>query len=227
RGHRFLSEGPVVIPDPDGYISALRSAWVIVDPEERRQMIAAQLDQIASEVNAQVWEDSEMFEEVTFLVEHPTALLGSFDPSYLDLPVEVLVTTMKKHQRYFPLVDRQGNPVAQFIAVRDGDTRALDQVRAGNEKVLAARLADARFFFEEDQKVPLADRVEQLDDVLFQEALGSMRDKVERIVRLTRLLGESLHIEPNELQLALRAAELCKADLVTQMVYEFPELQGI
>lgn len=227
RGHRFLSEGPVVIPDPDGYVSALRSAGVVVDPEERRQMIAAQLVQCANEVNAQVWEDSELLDEVTFLVEHPTALLGSFDPSYLDLPVEVLVTTMKKHQRYFPLIDKQGNPVPQFIAVRDGDTRALDQVRVGNEKVLAARLADARFFFEEDHKVPLADRVEQLGEVLFQEALGSMRDKVERIVRLTQYLGEALDIDAHELRLALRAAELCKADLMTQMVYEFPELQGI
>lgn len=227
KGHRFLSEGPVVIPDPDGYVDALRSAGVIVDPEERRDMIANQLVQCADEVNAEVWEDSELLDEVTFLVEHPTALLGSFDPSYLDLPVEVLVTTMKKHQRYFPLLDKLGNPVAQFIAVRDGDTRALDQVRAGNEKVLAARLADARFFFEEDQKVPLADRIEQLDDVLFQEALGSMRDKVDRIVRLTEFLGENLQVDSNELQRALRAAELCKADLVTQMVYEFPELQGI
>lgn len=227
RGHRFLGPGRVVIPHPGRYVETLRAAGVIVDPQERRQRIAEQVARCAADEGARAWEDDELLEEVTFLVEHPTALVGAFDPSYTELPVEVLVTTMKQHQRYFPLVDFEGAPVARFVAVRDGGDADLDVVRAGNEKVLAARLADARFFFEEDQRRRLAERVEGLKDILFQESLGSMFEKVERILRLTRFLGERLGVSADELATALRAAELSKCDLLTHMVYEFPELQGI
>ncbi|HID06509.1 MAG TPA: glycine--tRNA ligase subunit beta [Armatimonadetes bacterium] len=169
----------------------------------------------------------ELIEEVNFLIEHPTAVSGSFDVNYLNLPRDVLITTMMHHQRYFPVTDANGSLLPHFIGVRDGGTKGLDIVRQGYEKVLRARLADAQFFFNEDLKKPLEAYVEKLSGLLFQRDLGSMLDKTQRLVALTKRYCERANVDEATRNLALRTAWLCKADLVTSMVEEFTELQGV
>ncbi|MBE3586967.1 MAG: glycine--tRNA ligase subunit beta [Thermoanaerobacteraceae bacterium] len=226
-GHRVLSPRPLTIPAAGEYFRIMEEARVVVDPRERRQMIIKQVQELAAGRNGQVPPDEELLTEVTNLVEYPTALLGTFDAAYLELPAEVLVTTMREHQRYFPVRGTGGKLLPCFIAVRNGGKEYLDMVRAGNEKVLRARLSDAAFFWKEDLKLPLADRVEALKDIVWQESLGTVYDKVERLTALVRYLIPVLGADEREAEQALRAARLCKADLVTSMVYEFPELQGI
>lgn len=226
-GHRFLAPGPFRIADPADYFAKLEKAYVVLDPEERRARIRTQGEQLAKEVGGRALFPDDLLTEVTFLVEYPTALLGSFAPEYLELPSEVVVTPMKDHQRYFPVVDPEGDLLPYFIAVRNGTAEHLDIVRAGNEKVLRARLADARFFFEEDKRVSLADRVERLKHIVFQENLGTLYDKTERLKALAQYLAGAVGLDGVAAGFVVRAAHLAKADLTTNMVYEFPELQGI
>src|SRR5690606_35677395 len=224
RGHRTLADRAIELESAGRYVEVLREQGkILVDVVERRASILRQVETLARQAGGQLVMDEALLDEVTHLVEWPTALLGSFDPDFLEVPEEILITTMKEHQRYCPV--RAGKLLPVFVAVRNGDETALDVVRAGNERVLAARLADARFFYAEDLKRPLADRVDQLKGILFQERLGSLWDKVERVRRIIRQVSEGYSGEVRAK--AERAAFLAKADLVTQVVYEFPELQGV
>lgn len=226
-GHRFLSKGPVTINRPADYLAVLEEAYVLAEPGERKKRIRSQIEKLAAEVGGQVLVDEELLDEVTNLVEYPTAICGSFDPSYLELPSEVLVTPMREHQRYFPVQDKDGKLLPRFIAVSNGSIKHIDIVRAGNERVLKARLEDAAFFWQEDLKIPLESRVEELKKVVYQENLGTMYQKVERISRLAGFIIKFLGGNDEDVSVTWRAARLAKADLVTNMVYEFPELQGI
>jgi glycyl-tRNA synthetase beta chain len=226
-GHRFLAPGEIVLPSAEQYARELASRHVLVDQEERRQVIAGQVSRTAQQLEGVSAPDEELLTEVNYLVEYPKAVSGRFDPSFLEIPPEVLITVMRAHQRYFPVFDASGKLRPCFVAVSNGTRdEFLGNVRAGNERVLRARLADARFFFTEDRKKALEGYVRELDSLIFMEQLGSMADKTERIVRLTQALSSALRLPADTAQAAARAAALCKADLLTQMVYEFPELQG-
>ncbi|MDD3022519.1 MAG: glycine--tRNA ligase subunit beta [Syntrophomonadaceae bacterium] len=224
-GHRFLSLGPVGILDVESYLKALANNFVILDQQVRKELIWKQIVQAAAEAGGKPMENEKLLEEITYLVEYPTAFYGQFSPSYLDVPPEVLTTSMIEHQRYFPVFDADGRLMAGFVGVRNGTDFSLDTVRAGNERVLKARLEDALFFWNEDTKKSLSDMAPGLKDVLFHEQLGSIMDKVERLQKLAVYIGDQNNLS-NEVQLQ-RAAYLCKADLLSNMVYEFPELQGI
>lgn len=226
-GHRFLSKGPVTVNYAGEYFERLRAQYVIVDHTARKQMIWDQVTALAAREGGEVIPDDELVEEVTQLLEYPTALCGGFNEKYLRLPREVLITPMREHQRYFPVVGPDGRLLAKFITVRNGTDAFLDIVRQGNEKVLRARLADAEFFYEEDLKTPLQDNVEKLKKIVFHESLGTVYEKVERVMALAGYLGTEIGVKDDEMGDIKRAAYLCKADLVTNMVYEFPELQGI
>lgn len=226
-GHRFLSKEPITVAYPKEYFEKMRSNYVMVDPVERKKVIWNQVRELAATVGGSVEEDEDLLNEVNNLVEYPTALMGEFSTDYLKLPKEVLVTPMREHQRYFPVADPDGALLAKFIAVKNGAADHLDIVRAGNEKVLRARLADANFFYQEDLKTPLAEKVPALKKIVFQESLGTIYDKVVRVSALAETLAEVMGAGEQEKKAALRASYLAKADLVTNMVYEFPELQGI
>ncbi len=226
-GHRFLAKEPLIIPEPSQYLEVLKSGFVIADQAERKKLIWQQILDLAAQEGGSVEEDLELLEEVNYLVEYPTPLCGSFADDYLNLPVEVLITPMREHQRYFPVFDKQGKLMNKFITVRNGNGEHLDTVRQGNEKVLAARLADAKFFYDEDLKNPLESLLPKLADITFQESLGTVLEKVNRVENLTKYLAERLAVDSKSRAQALRIARLAKADLVTNMVYEFPELQGI
>ncbi|NLV22112.1 MAG: glycine--tRNA ligase subunit beta [Syntrophomonadaceae bacterium] len=224
-GHRFLAPEGFAINNIDEYFAQLRQKYVIVDHEERKKMIREQVQAVARQAGGQAMENDELLEEVTFLLEYPTAFTGSFSSSYLDVPPEVLTTSMIEHQRYFPVFDDQGRLMNAFIGVRNGTDTSLDIVRAGNERVLKARLEDALFFWKEDTSKALIDFVPGLEKVMFHERLGSIMDKVERLKKLAIFIGGETGLSsPEKLE---RAALLCKADLISNMVYEFPELQGI
>jgi len=227
RGHRFLSKGEVVISRAEDYVEAMEKAYVLVDQDKRREIIWNQIEKLAAEEGGTVKKDEELLCEVNYLLEYPTALCGSFPERYLALPEEVLVTTMREHQRYFPIYSSEGRMLSKFITVRNGTDKYIDIVREGNEKVLRARLADAEFFYNEDQKTPLSEKVSLLKNVVFYEKLGTMFDKCERLKLLADFIGDCLNYEEEVKNAARRAAFLCKADLVTNMVTEFPELQGI
>ena len=226
-GHRFLAPEPVTIPEPGQYLPKLEQAFVIADQDRRREMIWCQVTQLATSRGGRVQEDDKLLQEVNYLVEYPTALYGAIDEKYMDIPAEVLTTAMKEHQRYFPVVDSDDGLMPGFITVRNGGAQHLDTVRAGNEKVLRARLDDSAFFWTEDQKAPLEVQTEKLAKIVFLEKLGTVRDRVERLQGLSSWLAEHLNIAPEVKTRAQRAASLAKSDLVTLMVYEFPELQGI
>jgi len=226
-GHRFLSKEPIELSSPEEYFTKLQKAYVIVDQQERKKLIRQQITDLAASEGGRVEEDEELLEEITYLVEYPTALCGTFPERYLDLPVEVLITPMKEHQRYFPVWGKDGKLLPKFITVRNGSEEYLDNVREGNVKVLLARLADAEFFYQEDQRVPLLEKVERLKKVVFQESLGTVYDKVKRIEKLAVFVAQSLGWNQEEIELVKTGASIAKADLVTNMVYEFPELQGI
>jgi len=227
-GHRFLAPGPHPVPAPEVYFKVLEENYVIVDHRLRRRLIWEQVENLAYREGGRVKEDPELLEEINFLVEYPTAVCGRFEEEYLKLPPEVVTTPMREHQRYFPVWSRGGEELLPlFIAVHNGTGEHADNIRTGYEKVLKARLADASFFYEEDRKSPLARKVARLAHVLFQENLGTMLDKVERLKKLAVYLGRALDL-PEALGATIeRTAELAKADLATNMVYEFPELQGI
>ena len=225
KGHRFHHPGELNIDGFDDYVDALRGAFVIVDPVERKELIRSEIARVTQEIGGVCLEDEELLEEVTFLVEYPVAVLGRFDVEYLALPREVLITAMQHHQKYFPVVDGDGCVINYFVAVSNTKADDMSAIREGNERVLRARLADARFFFEEDQKVALERRVEELKDVIFQTKLGSSYEKVGRVQELSVWLAEQIGCD--DVETVSRAAYLCKADLVTGMVGEFPQLQGI
>ncbi len=225
RGHRILNPGPHLIPHAADYEAVLEQARVVGDHRRRAASISEGVRRLAAEVGGEAIIPPSLLEEVTFLLEYPTPFRGSFDPAFLVLPREILVTVMQHHQRYFPVV-KDGTLLPYFIAVRDGDEVGLEQVREGNEWVLRARLEDARFFYEEDRKAPLASRLGQLREMGFVERLGSMGDKVDRLRALVTWLSRHLSLPPPERDALLRAAELCKADLATHVVGEFPELAG-
>ncbi len=227
RGHRFLAPEPVVLTGPSEYVEQMRAAYVIVDAAERTAVVRDEVRKAAAAHGAQALEDEDLVAEVANLVEWPTAVVGSFDESYLRLPRLALITPMREHQRYFPLVDDAGRLLPQFITICNGPRDDLDVIRRGNEKVLAARLADAQFFYDEDRRVPLADYVPRLKEVVFQEQLGTVYEKMERIRKLAAMLAEMAGADEATRQTVARGAYLAKADLVTQMVYEFPELQGV
>ncbi|SFS81941.1 glycine--tRNA ligase subunit beta [Marininema halotolerans] len=226
RGHRFLG-GEATIPVADQYESVLKNEAVMVDVEARREAIRSQLAVLEEEQGWKIPIDEDLLEEVTHLVEIPTALYGSFDEAYLELPASVLITTMREHQRYFPVEDAKGKLLPFFITVRNGDEHSLDQVARGNEKVLSARLADARFFFEEDKKLKIETAVDKLNHVVFFEGLGTIGDHVRRIRALSEALLDRLDITGEAQQTLLRAADICKFDGSTYMVNEFPELSGV
>ena len=224
RGHRFLATEPIEIASPAEYAGALRAAHVVVDPDQRRTMIAAELARIEREVGYRIRPDAELESEVVDLVEYPVAVCGEFDPSFLAVPEAVVVSAMRAHQRYFAMEDDDGRLVSRFVTIAGTITRDVSVVRAGNERVLAARLADANFFFTEDQKLPLETLRGRLDGVVFQSRLGSIGDKVRRVEQLAVALAADVGADRAA---TARASQLCKADLVTSMVHEFPDLQGV
>ncbi|MDB4896224.1 MAG: glySB [Firmicutes bacterium] len=228
-GHRTLGPGmPITVDNADDYFAKVGRGYVMVDQNVRKQLIWQQITAEASRVGGHVPEDADLLEEINWLVEQPTAFAGSFAPTFLDVPAQVLVTTMKENQRYFPVYrDKDAKELLPyFIAVRNGEQDHIDLVRAGNEKVLAARLSDARFFWDEDRKQPFAAFNEKLRNVVFQEKLGTQLQRVERIMVLAGKVATMLHLPQEEHKQAAQAARLCKADLVTKMVFEFPEVQG-
>ncbi|MGB9792278.1 MAG: glycine--tRNA ligase subunit beta [Thermacetogeniaceae bacterium] len=226
-GLRIFTPDAIVIERPEEYFEKLKNALVIVDQEERKAMIWKMAQETAAAVGGVVRPDDDLLEEITNLLEYPTPLCGSFEPRFLKLPVEVIITPMKEHQRYFPVWSKQGRLLPKFIAFANGPVGDKKLVTEGNEKVLRARLRDAEFFYEEDLKTPLEARVERLKGIVFLEGLGTLYDKTERLISLSRYLGDVLKLTPNQRAVAERAAYLAKTDLVTNMVYEFPELQGI
>ncbi len=226
-GHRFLSGGRLTITNADEFFAALKQAHVIYDQEERRQIILEGAKKLAESVGGSLVYDEELLSEVTYIVEYPTPLMGSFDEEFLALPTEAVITPMKEHQRYFPVVDGKGKLLPHFVTVRNGGSDYIDEVRKGNERVLRARLKDADFFYREDKKFPLEHYVDKLKNVLFQAELGSLYDKTQRIIGICDFICGQLDLSKSETDIVKRAAYLCKADLVTQMVNEFDELQGI
>ena len=226
RGHRFLGTGDFAIPSMADYIDTARKHFLIVDPAERKQMILDGLQKIAAEKGGTIIMDDDLLEEVLYLVEYPTALCGTFDEDFLQLPEAAIITPMKDHQRYFPMRDADGKLMNLFLTVRNGDDYHLETVQHGNERVLRARLDDAKFFFEEDKKQKLADRVEKLKKIVFQDGLGTLYDKAQRLEAITVFLNQKLDLNLDDDALK-RASLLAKADLATQMVQEFTELQGV
>ncbi|HWV36949.1 MAG TPA: glycine--tRNA ligase subunit beta [Vulgatibacter sp.] len=227
-GHRFLANRRIEIASADVYEESLREAHVIVDPAKRREAVRAAAAQGAEQAGGAVLDDEELLDHVTWLVEKPSPVLGGFDPGFLELPREVLVSEMKGHQKYFSVTAKDGSRLLpNFVAIANTPVRDPTLARRGFERVLAARLADGRFFFDEDRKVPLVDRLDQLRKVTFQHQLGSVHDKVERMRATARWLGEALGLDAATREHVERAATLAKADLVTGMVGEFPDLQGV
>jgi glycyl-tRNA synthetase beta chain len=223
-GHRFHAPKPLRIATPGGYVGTLRTrGYVTADFEERREKIRAGVNELAQGLGGVAVSSDELFDEVTALVEWPVPLAGEFEARFLELPREVLIATLQDHQRYFPLAGPDGRLLPAFIAVANLESRDPAQVRAGNERVVRPRLSDAAFFYETDRKQPLAQRRSGLGGVVFQSQLGTLADKVTRIRVLAGEIAERLNADRT---FAERAAELCKCDLLTAMVGEFPELQG-
>lgn len=226
RGHRFLGH-ETEIASADSYEEDLRRVFVIADAKERQDMIVNQIKDIEKVQNVQVEIDDELLNEVLNLVEYPTAFMGSFDTKYLEVPEEVLVTSMKNHQRYFIVRDQAGKLMPNFISVRNGNAEYLENVIKGNEKVLVARLEDGEFFWREDQKLKIADLVAKLDNVTFHEKIGSLSEHMKRSKVIAAYLAEKAGASAEESKALARAAEIYKFDLLTGMVGEFDELQGI
>ncbi len=225
-GHRFLAPGPFEIDSVNHYFRCLEENHVVVDQNRRRKLILDQLKEKALEMGGEALIDEDLLEEVTYLVEFPVAVDGSFDRSYLDLPQEVPITSMQNHQRYFPIVDREsGRLMPHFVGI--SNNRFHPNIRKGYAKVLQARLADGRFFYNEDCREPFESYVEKLKSVIFLESLGSVDQKRARLVELCGMLGKKMNLPDERIEKAKRTAHLCKADLVTSMVKEFPELQGV
>lgn len=224
-GHRFLAPKPIQVRNFQEYLKKLEKGFVIVDQDRRRELVKQLVTKAAAQVGGQAVIEPDLLEQVTHLVEYPTLVRGGFPEEYLSLPRELIITPMRKHQRYFPVVDKKGRLLPHFVAVSNMKTRNMDVVRVGNERVLRARLADADFYFKEDQKkLPLEKLVPRLGHVLFQERLGTLLDKTNRITELAGFMAKAL--DPALEEQARRAATLCKADLASGMIREFTELQG-
>jgi len=224
RGHRIHSSGPIELARPEDYVEALAEAKVVANFEQRRQMIRDQVEVEASALRAKALVDAELLDEVTGLVEWPVALTGSFEERFLDVPPEALISSMQAHQKYFPVVDGEGRLMPHFITIANLESKDPIQVIAGNERVIRPRLSDAAFFYETDRKRSLASRLPELGSVVFQQQLGTLLDRTRRVERLAEMLAGAVGARPS---LARRAAELGKADLLTDLVLEFPDLQGI
>lgn len=226
RGHRFLGKN-TQIDSTDDYVENLKNQYVIVDQQERKQMIVSQIETLAKENNWIIDIDESLLEEVTNIVEYPTAFYGKFDEKYLEIADEVLITTMKEHQRYFYVKDENNQLLPYFISVRNGNDKFLEEVIKGNEKVLIARLEDALFFTKEDAKINIADAVEKLKSVNYHVKIGSVYDKMMRVKEVVKVISQQLNIDSTIITNTLRASEIYKFDLMTNIVSEFPELQGI
>ena len=226
RGHRFLSEGDFEIANAEDYVEACRKASIIVDQNERCEMIRQQIAEVAAANGGQAEVNEDLLEEVLYLVEYPTALCGKFDEKYLALPAEAVITPMRDHQRYFPVL-KDGKLLPLFITIRNGGKEHLETVQHGNERVLRARLEDAQFFFDEDRKKTLEQHGEKLKTVVFQDGLGTIYDKALRLEVLAGYIADAIGANEQDKKDAVRAAKLAKADLVTGMVTEFTELQGV
>lgn len=226
RGHRFLSEGDFEIANAEDYVEACRKASIIVDQNERCEMIRQQIAEVAAANGGQAEVNEDLLEEVLYLVEYPTALCGKFDEKYLALPAEAVITPMRDHQRYFPVL-KDGQLLPLFITIRNGGKEHLETVQHGNERVLRARLEDAQFFFDEDRKKTLEQHGEKLKTVVFQDGLGTIYDKALRLEVLAGYIADAIGANEQDKKDAVRAAKLAKADLVTGMVTEFTELQGV
>lgn len=225
-GHRFLGK-EIILTKAEDYPKVLKEEYVIVNAIEREEMILNQIKQLETENDIIIPVDDGLLDEVRNLVEYPTVFMGSFEDKYLDLPSEVLITSMKEHQRYFPVKTKNGKLLSKFVGVRNGNDYEISTVVRGNEKVLRARLSDAEFFYEEDQKHSIDFYQEKLSRVIFQDKLGTYTDKVNRVVKITKELTSLLNLDETLTNKALRAAEISKFDLMTNMVNEFTELQGI
>lgn len=219
-------KGAVEIPSAGDYKKVMYDNFVMVDQDERRALILQQIKDLAAQNGGEAEINEDLLEEVNYLVEWPTSLCGKFEEKFLSLPKECIITPMREHQRYFPVLDEDGNLLNKFITVRNGGSEHLDIVTHGNERVLRARLSDAEFFFNEDRAIKLEDRLEKLKTVSFQEGLGNMYDKSERLVKMAEMLRFAINTPVDEEELR-RCALLCKTDLVTGMVIEFTELQGV
>lgn len=219
-------KGAVEIPSAGDYKKVMYDNFVMVDQDERRALILQQIKDLAAQNGGEAEINEDLLEEVNYLVEWPTALCGKFEEKFLSLPKECIITPMREHQRYFPVLDEDGNLLNKFITVRNGGSEHLDIVTHGNERVLRARLSDAEFFFNEDRATKLEDRLGKLKTVSFQEGLGNMYDKSERLVKMAEMLRFAINTPVDEEELR-RCALLCKTDLVTGMVIEFTELQGV
>jgi glycyl-tRNA synthetase beta chain len=224
-GHRFMNPGPLAVTDFQSYLQKMREGSVVADPLERRKRIEDEMTREGVRVSGKILKDEDLLDEVNFLVEYPVALCGGFEPKFLSLPREILIHSMKEHQRYFPLVDERGALLPHFVCVSNIQPKDREVVVKGNEKVLRARLSDAAFFFEDDLKIPLEERLEQLKKVVFQAKLGTSYEKVVRFKELALWMAE--RIDPELREAVERTSLLCKADLVTGMVGEFPKLQGV
>ncbi|HEY9709008.1 MAG TPA: glycine--tRNA ligase subunit beta, partial [Oculatellaceae cyanobacterium] len=229
QAHRVLHPQPVEIPQAADYVQCLHSAYVAVQPDERRGKIQQQVEAAAQKLGGYVPIYPDLLAEVTDLVEWPTAVIGKFDPEFLSLPPEVVTEVMVTHQRYFPVFknDQATELIPYFITISNGDPAKSDLIAAGNERVIKARLADGQYFYKTDLALPLESYLPKLEKVTFQDELGSVRQKVARIEKIAGQIADQLAVSAGERTDILRAASLCKADLVTQMVYEFPELQGV
>lgn len=225
HGHRFMAPGPFKIEDVKDYFKQVKKARVVLDQNERRTIIEEGVAKAAEKVGGKPIPDESLLDEVTYLVEYPVVVTGTFEDKYLSLPREVLITSMRSHQRYFSVTNSRKKLMHYFITISNNVTRDKSVVAMGNERVLRARLEDAMFFFQEDSKIPLKTRVEELKDVVFQEKLGTSWEKMERFSALGAFLARK--VEPESLKEVKRVAFLCKGDLVTQMVGEFAELQGV
>ncbi|WP_414550466.1 glycine--tRNA ligase subunit beta [Anabaena sp. CCY 0017] len=228
-GHRVLHPATVTISEATDYVKTLQDASVIVDPEARANIIQREVEAAAKKAGGSTVFYPDLLKEVTNLVEYPSAVVGKFEPEFLELPTEVITEVMVTHQRYFPVFKAAETKelLPNFITVSNGDPTKADIIAVGNERVIRARLADGKFFYKADLAKPLVSYLPQLETVTFQEELGSVRDKVDRIVTIADYISRQLKLEPNKREKTERTALLCKADLVSQMVYEFPELQGI
>lgn len=227
-GHRVLHPGALTLQNPSDYLQVMESAFVLVDVERRQALVQQQAQQAAAQLRGVAIINPGLLREVTNLVEYPTAVVGKFDPEFLELPPEVAMTEMESHQRYFPVVKSADTPdlLPNFITISNGDPQKSEIIAAGNERVIRARLADGKFFFDADRTQPLEAYLPKLETVTFQADLGSVRAKVDRIGAIATQLADQLQVKATEKHHIQRAALLCKADLVTQMVGEFPELQG-
>lgn len=225
KGHRFLGQAEIKVTSIEDYKAKMKENFVILDQDQRREEIRKQCLEVANKLGGTLMMDEDLLEEINYIVEYPTAFYGEFAKEYTELPKEVVITPMKEHQRYFPIEDKDGKLMANFITVRNGDAHKIENVKKGNEKVLAARLSDAHFFYKEDTKRPLEAYREKLKSIVFQEKLGTVYDKSVRIEKNAAKICDILNVKEKEA--VVRTASLCKADLTTNMVFEFTELQGI